>query len=85
MNFNIKPILQCALFEEGMKLEKVMGSKTNSLNPRKTYVPWILVNGVREKNKNKKQHQINLKTDSLIGTCARQFTYLKKFFPRSRF
>ena len=51
IKIEIKPIFDCALSKEGMKLEEVMGNRTNSLNPRKTYVPWILVNGVREKNK----------------------------------
>lgn len=67
MKLNIKPIMECAVSERGMILEKVMANKTNSLKPPKTYVPWIVVNGVHTEDLN------NQAQSDLVGLVCRTY------------
>lgn len=43
--FDYTPIRTCANGEEGTQLEHQMALKTNALNPRHAYVPWLTMNG----------------------------------------
>lgn len=45
---NHQAYVACATGKKGRKLHAQAGEKTNALNPPMYFVPWILVNGVRE-------------------------------------
>lgn len=43
-NLNARKILECANTNLGNKLLQSMGAYTSNMNPRVTWVPWIVVN-----------------------------------------
>ncbi|XP_013392550.1 gamma-interferon-inducible lysosomal thiol reductase-like isoform X2 [Lingula anatina] len=49
MNIDVAPILKCSTSKMGSDLEHQMAVKTNALQPRHTYVPWVTLNGVHTK------------------------------------
>lgn len=52
------PISACYNGSQGNQLEHEMAIKTDALNPKHTYVPWIVVNG---------QHTERMQTDAQLG------------------
>ncbi|CAI9725383.1 Hypothetical predicted protein [Octopus vulgaris] len=67
---DMQPILACSQSDQGVNFQKEMATRTNSLKPRKTYVPWIVLNGVHTRTINNKARTnlIQLVCDTYKGS-----------------
>ncbi|XP_014776192.1 gamma-interferon-inducible lysosomal thiol reductase [Octopus bimaculoides] len=67
---DMKPILACSQSDQGVNFQKDMATRTNRLNPHKSYVPWIVVNGVHTQSINNKARTnlIQLVCDTYKGS-----------------
>eukprot|EP01098_Paradermamoeba_levis_P011712 TRINITY_DN503_c0_g1_i3.p2 TRINITY_DN503_c0_g1~~TRINITY_DN503_c0_g1_i3.p2 ORF type:complete len:104 (-),score=36.75 TRINITY_DN503_c0_g1_i3:133-444(-) len=71
LQLNWTAINDCAKGTEGNQLERANGDKTDQLNPKHQYVPWIVLNGVHTEDINKEAQ------DDLLSLVCKTYTGTK--------